>query len=360
MNRICFIVFSLFTLYSSAQSDSSKLKLSSYLETYYSFDFNKPSNHQKSDFIYSHNRHNEFNINLAFIKANYNSSSIRSNLAIMAGTYANANLAHEPNLLRHIYEANIGVRLSSKHQLWLDAGVFPSHIGFESAIGKDCRTLTRSISADNSPYYESGAKLSYQTKNEKWNLSALLLNGWQKIQRLPGNNTPAFGHQITYSPFSKLSLNSSSFIGSDTPDSTRQMRYFHNLYAIYQLHPKLELIAGLDNGMQQKQKNGSEYHHWYSTVLIMTYHLNTKIDLAARAEYYSDPNQIIVTLPYNPQNPKGFKTLGYSLNIDYKISKQALFRMEGRYFESASPVFKYESGYTNQNYYLTACIAISL
>jgi hypothetical protein len=343
-----------------AQGDSIGFKLSSYLETYYSFDFNKPSNHQKSDFIYSHNKHNEFNINLAYIKTKYNTSTIRSNLALMAGTYANANLAHEPDLLKHIFEANVGFKLSSKHQLWFDAGVFPSHIGFESAIGKDCKTLTRSMLADNSPYYESGAKLSYQSKNEKWFLSALILNGWQRIQRLPGNNTPAFGHQLTFTPSKKLSINSSSFIGSDAPDSVRQMRYFHNLYAIYQLHSKLDLIAGFDVGLQQKQKNSSEYHQWYSPVLILTYHLHPKIDLASRVEYYSDENQVMITLPYNSQNSEGFKTLGYSLNIDYKVSKQAWFRIEGRYLQSESPVFKYGSNYTNQNYYLTACLAISL
>jgi hypothetical protein len=77
---------------------------------------------------------------------------------------------------------------------------FASHIGFESAIGKDCWNLTRSILADNSPYYESGAKLSYTSKNEKWFISGLILNGWQRIQRVEGNNLPAFGHQLTFKP----------------------------------------------------------------------------------------------------------------------------------------------------------------
>jgi hypothetical protein len=358
--KLCLISALLLTINLLAQSDSSKLKLSTYIETYYSFDFNKPYNHQKSNFIYSHNRHNEFNINLAYLKGQYNSSNIRSNLALMAGTYANANLANEPDLLRHIFEANIGIKLSSKHQLWVDAGVFPSHIGFESAIGKDCRTLTRSILADNSPYYESGAKLSFLSKNEKWFMSALLLNGWQRIQRLPGNNKPSFGHQLTFSPSSKFSINSSSFVGSDTPDSVRQMRYFHNLYFIYQLNQKFELIGGFDFGIQQKQKNSPEYHRWYSPIVILTYHINPKFDLASRVEYYSDKNQVIISLPYNSLNPSGFSTYGYSINLDYKISKQALFRIEGRYFQSESPVFKYGSNYTNQNYYLTACLAISL
>jgi hypothetical protein len=35
----------------------------------------------------------------------------------------------------------------------------PSHIGFESVISADCWTLTRSLLAENSPYYETGMRL---------------------------------------------------------------------------------------------------------------------------------------------------------------------------------------------------------
>ena len=69
----------------------------------------------------------------------------------------------------------------------------------------------------------------------KMALSGLVLNGWQRIQRVDGNHLPAFGHQLTYKPNSKITLNSSSFVGSDKTDSLRQMRYFHNLYGIFKL-----------------------------------------------------------------------------------------------------------------------------
>jgi hypothetical protein len=42
--------------------------------------------------------------------------------------------------------------------------------------------LTRSILADNSPYYEAGLKKKL-LKNEKWYL-AMYLNGWQRIQKI--------------------------------------------------------------------------------------------------------------------------------------------------------------------------------
>ena len=75
-----------------------------------------------------------------------------------AGTYMNANYAAEPEYLKNIYEANAGIKISKNENLWIDVGILPSHIGFETAIRKDNWTLTRSMVAENSPYYESWRK----------------------------------------------------------------------------------------------------------------------------------------------------------------------------------------------------------
>lgn len=149
----------------------------------------------------------------------------------------------------------MGIKISKSKNLWIDAGILPSHIGFESAISKDCFTLTRSMLAENSlPIMKREPRVSYTTDNGKWFLSGLILNGWQRIQRVDGNSTIAFGHQLTYKPNDKITLNSSSFIGNDKPDVQKQMRYFHNLYGIFQVNNKWALVAGFDIGAEQKEK----------------------------------------------------------------------------------------------------------
>ena len=340
-----------------AQNDSTvkPLTISGYIETYYSYDFNNPTDHNRPGFVYSHNRHNEVNLNLGFVKAAYKTKKVRSNLALMTGTYTNANLAAEPNVLKNIFEANAGIKLSNTKNLWIDAGIFASHIGFESAIGKDCFTLTRSILADNSPYYQSGAKLSYTSDNEKLFVSGLFLNGWQRIQRLDGNNTPSFGHQVTYRPNSKITLNSSSFIGSDTPDSTRQMRYFHNFYAQLQLNPKLSLIAGFDIGAQQKLKRSSNYNIWFTPIIITKYSPSEKVSIVARGEYYSDVSGVIISTG----TTNGFQTYGYSLNFDYSITTNIMWRIEARGLTSKDNIFTLNNKPSTQNYFTTTSLAIS-
>lgn len=311
-------------------ADSQSIEISGYLESYYIYDFGNPSNHNRPDFLYSFNRHNEINLNFGFIQAAYQDEHIRGKLALMTGTYANANLAHEPGVLRSIFEANAGVKLSKKKDLWIDAGVFASHIGFESAIGADCWTMTRSLLAENSPYYLSGAKVSYTSDNGKWFLSGLVVNGWQRIQRVPGNQLPGFGHQVTWKPNEKLSLNSSSFIGSDTPDDLRLMRYFHHFYAKFQINEQLGLILGFDIGAEQRSKGSSDYHNWYAPIMVARYQLSDKVAIAARGEYYSDEAGVIIATG----TPNGFQTFGYSLNVDFKIRERVLWRIEGRGFNS--------------------------
>ena len=73
-------------------------------------------------------------------------------------------------------------------------------------------------------------------------------SGWKR------NSTPAFGHQLTYKPNDKITLNSSSFIGNDKLTARGRC-----VISIISWHipgyPKLGLIAGFDIGAEQKQKD---------------------------------------------------------------------------------------------------------
>ena len=349
-------LFSLFICFTSltsvAQNDSlKKITFSAYGDFYYSYDFSKPDNHQKSPFIYNHKRHNEINANLIMAKASFSDQNLRANLALMVGNYAQYNLSNEPNWAQFLYEANLGVKLSKKHQVWLDLGIMPSHIGFESAISGDCWALTRSILAENSPYYESGIKLSYQSKNEKYNIAAMYLNGWQKIQKPDFIQSPSFGLQATYKPNNKLLINYSNFIGSDKPDSLHSFRHFHNMYLQYELSKKLAFLAGFDMGSESVHNR--HLGIWYAPIVMLKHELNQKSRVAFRAEYYNDRNQIII--PTNTLS--GFQTLGFSTNFDYDLNKKTRFRIEGKLLHAKENIF---SDNRKDNFSITTNMTIKL
>jgi hypothetical protein len=343
----------------SAQQDSTRkpLQIHGYLEAFYVYDFGRPENHDRPDFLYSYDRHNEVNVNMALLRASFANTQLRANLGLMVGTYANANLAAEPGVLKNLFEANIGVKLSKKHHLWLDLGVFASHIGFESAIGEDCWNLSRSISAENSPYYFSGAKATYVSPNEQWLVSGLLLNGWQRIQRLPGNSLPALGHQLQWKPTKGVVLNSSSFVGSDTPDSVRTLRFFHDFYGQFQWGEKWGAILGFDIGAQQKTQGSRAYNVWYSPVVIVRYMPCNRLAMAARAEYYSDPHGTIVPTG----TPNGLGTFGCSFNVDLRVAGKILWRSEIRWLRNhPDQLFEDRGSLSYDNWALGTSFSISL
>jgi hypothetical protein len=317
------------------EATTQALTVSGYVETYYVRDFNHPQNNRRPFFTYSHNRANDLSVNLAMLKASVNTRNVRGNLALASGTYMRANYAAEPHGLQNLFEANAGLRLSSESEVWLDVGVMPSHLGFESAIGTENWTMTRSLMAENSPYFETGAKISYTSGDGKWVASGLLLNGWQRIKRAGGNTTPAIGHQLTYKPNPGVTLNSSSFIGNDKSDRDRQMRYFHDFYGQFKLNDQWGLITAFDIGAEEKPGGRGGYNVWFAPAVIARYQHSEQLGFSARWEYYQDPHGVIVSTG----TPNGFKTFGYSINADYKVSPRVTFRTELRKIEGRDAIF---------------------
>jgi hypothetical protein len=359
--RVRSLFFFLLSLLSSvlyAQDDSiwrqkATLSISGFLDVYYVYDFDQPQVASRQPFLFNHNRHNEFNLNLGFVKLGLEHSKFRSNLALQTGTYANDNYSAEPGLLKNIFEANVGLSLNRMNSLWLDVGVFGSHIGFESAVSMDNWTLTRSLLAENSPYFLSGAKLTF-SPSEKLKLAGLILNGWQRIQRLQGSSLPSFGTQVNYSPTEAFTFNWSTFMGTDDPDATRRMRYFNNFYGQFQLSRRFGLIGGFDIGAQQRAKDVSSYDFWFSPVIIGQFTISKNWRMAIRAEYYQDETGIII--PTNTSN--GFKTSGLSLNVDYTPASSFICRLEGRWLGSRDNIFENKNMPANTNFVIAASMAV--
>ena len=338
------------SLNSLAQSDSTKsLDISAYIETYYSYDFNKPLSKEKPDFNYNYKKHNQPNVNLAFVKAGYQTRRIRSNLAVMAGDYVRYNLSAEPLWVKHLFEVNVGFKPFERHNFWIDAGVMPSHIGFESAIGNDCWNLTRSILAENSPYYESGIKLNYTNKDQDLNVAFHVLNGWQKIAITIRDEKPSVGVKVNYKPTHSLTLNYSNFVGNIKVNNINALRIFHNLYAIYDVSSKFSFLIGFDIGTQKTADTKTAF--WYTPVIISKFKLSEKNKIAGRLEFYSDKKQVIILTA----TPNGYQTFGASINYDHQISPKVLCRAELKKYTSRDPVFQYVE---SSNYQTTGTMAL--
>ena len=311
---------------SKAQIVANGWKISGYLEAYYSYDLNQPEDHLRPDFLYNFKRHNEFSVNLAFIRAAYSDDKVRANLALMTGTYAQFNLADEPAWAQMVYEASVGVRLHEK--LWLDVGVMPSHIGFESAEGMNTWHLSRSLLAENSPYFLTGGRFTFAW-SEKTDLTLWLTNGWQNVQRIERNQSIGVGLGFNHRPVEGLEINYSNYYGNEWPQTLYLPRFFNNFYTMYSFND-WGVTLGADYGVEATIN--PEVNQWYAFTVSLRRKLYEDFHLAARADYYSDKKGVILNT--------GMEVTGYSLNLDYQITPKALARIEFRQFNSPAPVFE--------------------
>ena len=323
----CAALFLIFSLPSHADIDkeslksSSNLKLSGYLESYY-----VNPRHNDGDlpnYVYSYQKTEQLNINLGLIQAKYSSDAVRANLGIASGTFMRANYAKESGVLNNLYQANIGFRLSDHQQWWLDMGVLPSHIGLETAKGNENWALTRSLMADNTPYFETGAKLSFTSQDQRWTVAGLVLNGWQRIRRQADNTLPAIGHLISYQSPSGILINSSSFIGSDTPDHDRKMRYFHHFNMQIPMTEQLQMQLAWDIGAEQAEKSSSRYFVWHAPLIQARYQWNPEWSMTARLEAYQDPKEVMI----QRVGDRGFRASAFSSNLDFRPNTSIMYRI---------------------------------
>ena len=311
-----------------------------YVGLYYGYDFNNPASLTRPGFIYSENLHNQIAVNIALLGVRYTGARVRGTVALHAGSYADANYAAEPGVFKNLYEAWGGVRLAPN--LWLDAGIFLAHIGLEGPISRDDLTLTRSLMAENSPYYEAGAKLTYDA-GQKWLFSALVLNGWQVIR--DRNQNKALGTQIQFRPSAKWVLNSSTYVGEgrNEPDSVgRKLRYFHDFYLTCDASANWKLAAAFDAGWEENGTGG--YHRWQGASLIVRRRTSAKTGVVARAEYFHDPAGVVA-----PTRAGGLRATGYSLGVDYLPVPRVILRAEVKELVAQDDIFQQNKAYRATN-----------
>jgi len=297
-----------------------------FIDAYHAVDLlDNTTNKPFQPFLFNHNRNREFQVNLAMLKIAAKSNFYRAVVHLQTGTYAFDNYAAEPTIYQALYEAFAGISLNDKQNLWIDVGIFESHIGYESAISIKNYTLTRSLMAENSPYFLTGARLSYEP-NEHWLFTFVLSNGWQRIERPEGQKWPALGTQVAYKWGDGYTLNWSTFYGGEYPLDEKRSRFYNNLFLRRDLPSKLSWILGFDFGVQEDLFGVDETHSWYVANALVSYPLSSNWRFAIRGERYSDPDFSLIG--------PGFSAWSGSVHFDYQPIKSVALRFEVKYLNS--------------------------
>lgn len=309
-----------------------------FIDTYYAWDTDQPHDFDRA-YTTQPARHAEFNVNLAYIDTKWSGPRFRGRLALQWGTSVQANYAGEPKLggvsgadvSQFIQEATVGYQIAPS--VWIDGGIFFSHLGYEGWVSRDNLSYSRSLVADFSPFYEAGVKVTW-TANSKLTATFAVINGWQDISNY--NTPPAGGIRLDYTPTKKLTLTYDDFIGNAAPDSVAaRLRIYHDFIAQYNPSDKWQFAAVYSLGTQGRSTPSDGTATWWGMTSFAKYHVTPALSFVARFEHYTDPSQVIVVTGI----PASFDATGGSLGMDVNLKAPLLWRTEIRGLHSTNAVW---------------------
>lgn len=342
MKRLMLFTFIPFTV----GAQEIPLKIGGFIDTYYAYDANSPKNHER-EFTTQPVRHNEFNINLAYIDFVMKQDKMRGRLALQYGHSVTKNTTSEPHDgptsgpqdTKVFQEAYVGVKMGEK--TWMDMGIFLGNIGAESWISKDNWTYSRALSLDYVPYYSSGVRFEHELSKTQ-SIQFQVLNGWQNMSE--NNQGKAIGMQYKSKIEDTLTFTYNNFFGDEEVVGTKpRFRAYHNFIFQWLYSEKWHFLGTFDVGHQSQQEN-DDVDAWGSTAITVRRILKENRKLAIRAEYYLDPHQANVIT----NTPHGFRVISLSTNLDQEIQENVLWRNEIRGFYSEDKIYPRGLKYKNR------------
>lgn len=339
----------------SAQTSTPSVTWGGYLDAYYAYDFGRPVSLDRA-FTTQPARANEFNVNLAFLEAKLQGDGVRGRLALQAGTSVQANYAAEPSvgsvsggtLARHLQEAYVGVQLAPS--LWVDAGVFFSNVGVEGWIPADNLTLTRSLTADFSPYYSAGVRATWQAAL-RLAVRVDIINGWQNISET--NTDKALGTRLDFTLREGLVATHYAFVGNETG----LRRAFTGVGIVGVLVEGTTIAANVDAG-RQDAATGDDTDAWLGGSLMLRRQLGARTAVLLRGEGYDDPGQVIVA---TAAGQPSFRAAGGSIGLDVAPRVGVSWRNELRLLRASDALFPDRAeagGLSRRNLVLTTALAL--
>jgi hypothetical protein len=247
---------------------------------------------------------------------------------VHAGEPTGEGVGHD--VVRHVYQASIEYLAPIGRGVGIQAGIYPSHIGFESFISKDNWNYTRGWAGEFSPYYQTGLRIA-TAFSDHWSAQVHVCNGWQLVG--DNNHSKAVGTQLAWTG-NDLTVTLNTFAGPELPNDDAHWRVFGDLIVTAKATTRLQLAGSFDYGHQVRPSAPAA--DWQSGSVWARYAFSDRTAIAARAEVFHDPDAGI----------SGFaQTLGGgTLTLEHRPAPPLIAKLELRYDHSTAAVFSGGSG----------------
>ena len=223
------------------------------------------------------------------------------------------------------------VRYTVDPDLFIDAGKFATHVGYEIMPGVDGKNPhgTPAYGYTFNPFTHTGVRVNYNV-NEQLSVLGMVVMGADNFQDT--NRSVSFGGQINWHPTSDFSLVFNVLDGPERADNDYDRRRYYDVVANYKVCEEVNLglyaFTSTEEGLTPLRGtawvNGLSFY-------IQT-QLSDQFFLNFRQEFYNDPFGI------RSGNPAHIRAL--TITPEYRITPEWAVRMDVRFDRSSTPIFE--------------------
>ncbi|MCG3112251.1 MAG: porin [Candidatus Manganitrophus sp. SB1] len=338
---VLFLILSTGRLFAEEPAES-PFQISGFVDTYYSFNFNRPDSNLNTVGAGASNfdfYHNAFSVSLAEIVLSKAAAPVGFRIDLNFGTTTDfihcgafscpGGAAEEP--YKNIQQAY--VTWATPVGLTLDMGKFVTHMGLEVIESKDNWNYTRGILFCCAiPYYHTGLRANYAISDMIW-VNGYVLNGWNNT--VENNNGKTFGAQVGIIPIKPLTV-ILNWIGPEkSAGGGFEDRQVYDVIAIFNATDTLSFAANYDYGTQDPIGGGDSMT--WSGIAVYARMGFDPYAVAVRLENGTDDDGVMYGTADNTVQSA-------TLTGEVKVADNLLIRAEFRHDMADEDIFADEGG----------------
>lgn len=328
-----------------AAAPSQPFKLGAYVELFYQWNFERPSN-AITHYRAFDNRHNTFTLANAALDAQWDYEGVIGQLTLQVGHTPSTYYLSEPQqeatsgangsgseLWKYLQQAYAGYRFYEV--LTVTVGLFLSPIGPEPMAIKDNWNWSRSNLFFGLPFYHTGARATYAW-GDGWAFGLAALNGWNSV--VDNNARKSVALQLTLTRV-KLATSLLYLGGVERARGAAEeqpWRHMLDAHGTWHSTAWLSLSLQLNAGLERNRFGDSR---WIATAAYLRAQLLKPLFLALRGDFFRE---------HVARNERGMAQAMFwpvswvsaaTATLDYRPHAQVSFRAEYRHDQGQAPLY---------------------
>jgi hypothetical protein len=317
------------------------MDISGFIDGYYSYNANRPSdaaNGQVNDLYNFNDKTDQFNLSAAKLTLNHDPDPVGVRIDLLFGrtnelvnnNYAAPSDPKTKDQLNYIEQAYLSLKPPTAKGMELDFGKFVSSAGAEVIESKDNWNYSRSLLfAYAVPYFHLGLRSSLPVSKTE-TIGVQVVNGWNNISKTNGGVT--IGLTSAYVK-PKYTWNVNYYVGPENPNTQKGYRNLIDTTLLLTPTSKFSAYINYDYGQNRdaivaanagQSHNDNLLNHWQGGALAVREQVTGKSALAARFEYFADPQGFQTGTGIGQDVKEGTAT------YEYKWAEGLLARLEYR------------------------------